>query len=185
MGTATGPFPGTFSESGTVTPTAPGIGTLDASFTVMDSTGAVIVSGHKTATGTATGSDCKFSPEFIGTGMYTTTIPADSGTTMVDLGIASPPTFNGAFSETFVSALTNLGNLIAGFGLPAGTANSLLAKVNAAQASLAAGNTTAACNELGALINEASAQSGKKLPSAEAAAIIAAAEAIRTALGCP
>jgi hypothetical protein len=83
------------------------------------------------------------------------------------------------------AALTNLGNLIAGFGLPAGTANSLLAKVNAAQASLAAGNTTDACNDLGALINEASAQSGKKLTVAEAAAIIAAATAIRTALGCP
>jgi hypothetical protein len=80
------------------------------------------------------------------------------------------------------AALTDLGNLIAGFGLPAGTANSLLAKVRAAEASLAAGKTTAACNELGALINEASALSGKKL---EAAAIIAAAEAIRTALGCP
>ncbi len=92
------------------------------------------------------------------------------------------------FAYTFTlptAALTSLGNLIAGFGLPAGTANSLLAKVNAAQASLAAGNTTDACNELAALINEASAQSGKKLTVAEAAAIIAAATAIRTALGCP
>jgi hypothetical protein len=91
-------------------------------------------------------------------------------------------TFN---TPSIADALTDLGNLIDGFGLPHGTANSLIAKVNAAQASLAAGNTADTCDQLQALINDASAQSGKKLTVDQAKAIIAAAEAIRAALGCP
>jgi hypothetical protein len=111
------------------------------------------------------------------------------------------PTTAGAFDTTFngdtdafvtklspvvspEQQLTDLGNLIDSFTtIPAGTATSLEAKVQAAQNSLANGNTTAACNQLEALINEAQAQSGKKLKEAEANAIIAA--AIRTTLGCP
>jgi hypothetical protein len=80
--------------------------------------------------------------------------------------------------------LANLANTISGFSLPHGTANSLLAKVDAATASLAAGDTTAACNELNALINEAQAQSGKKLTADQAKAITDLAQALLTALGC-
>jgi len=61
----------------------------------------------------------------------------------------------------------------------------LLAKLQAAQTSLANGDTTAACNELEALINEAQAQSGKKLTVAQAMEIITDAKAIRTSIGCP
>ena len=103
-------------------------------------------------------------------------------------------TYNGDVGDAFVTKLvlaspeqqnTDLGNLISGLGLPSGTANSLLSKVHAVQTSLANGDTTAACNELQALINEAQAQSGKKLTGAQAMEIISAAQAIRTALGCP
>jgi len=103
---------------------------------------------------------------------------------------ALQPAFGGGAFDAFVAKiaaspaeqLADLETLVSSFGLPAGTANSLLAKVRAAAAALARGNTTAACNQLGALINEANAQSGKH-PS-EAAAIIKAAQAIQTALDC-
>ncbi len=81
--------------------------------------------------------------------------------------------------------LSDLAGAISSFNLAGGTANSLLAKVNAAANSLARGNTTAACNELNALINEVNAQSGKKLKQDQAKAILDAAQAIRSALGCP
>ena len=101
--------------------------------------------------------------------------------------------FGGGFEDAFVvkigsspaEQLTDVGTLIQGFGLPHGMANSLLAKVGAAQASLAVGDTTGACDALQALINEAQAQSGQHLTAAQATAIIVAAQAIRTALGCP
>ncbi len=70
-------------------------------------------------------------------------------------------------------------------GLPPGTENGLVAKARAAADALARGNTTAACNELRALINATSAQSGHQLTVAEAGVIAAAAQALRTALGCP
>ena len=69
-------------------------------------------------------------------------------------------------------------------GLPNGTESSLLAKLQAASASLAAGGTTAACGSLGAFVAEAQAQSGKKIPAADAAALVEAAEALEQALGC-
>jgi hypothetical protein len=108
---------------------------------------------------------------------------------------AFQPTFSGrAFvvkitecgrpASTPAEQIADLETLIRGFGLPHDIENSLLAKLRAAEASLAHGNTTAACNELQALISEARAQSGKQLTPAQATAIITAAQAIRTALGC-
>lgn len=80
--------------------------------------------------------------------------------------------------------LGDLEDLIEGLGLPAGIANSLLAKVEAALRALARGNTNAACNQLQALINEADAMSGNELTPDEANQIIEAAQDIRAALGC-
>jgi hypothetical protein len=60
-------------------------------------------------------------------------------------------------------------------GLPHGTENSLLAKLNAALASVNRGDSESARGQLGAFINEVSAQSGKKIPAQQAAALIAAA----------
>lgn len=81
--------------------------------------------------------------------------------------------------------LRSLGALISGVGAPPGTTRSLLAKLGAVQSSVARGNTTSACNQLSALIHEVQAQSGKKLTVDEADAIIAAAEQLSSALGCP
>jgi hypothetical protein len=75
--------------------------------------------------------------------------------------------------------------LIGSFALPRGIENSLLAKLSAAEASLARGDTTAACNQLQSLINEARAQSGKKqLTASQVTKITGSAEAIMSELGC-
>lgn len=68
-------------------------------------------------------------------------------------------------------------------GLPPG--NSLAAKVEAAQKSLANGNTSALCGQLDALINELTAQSGKHLTEAQASALITAVQQIKALIPCP
>lgn len=81
--------------------------------------------------------------------------------------------------------ISDLQSQVSGMGLPAGTANSLDGKLNAALAAANAGNVTAACNNLRAFINEVNAQAGKKLTAAQAAQLVAQANAIRASLGCP
>lgn len=84
--------------------------------------------------------------------------------------------------------LVNLASLVQGFNLKQGIANSFDAKLqNALKAVEAAnaGDRANACNLMTAFINETLAQSGKALTTAQAAELVAAAEAIRTAMGCP
>jgi FIMAH domain/Thrombospondin type 3 repeat len=66
-----------------------------------------------------------------------------------------------------------------------GTENSLLVKIQGAARDLSNGQTTSACGKLGAFVDEVQAQSDKKIPAAGAADLIAAAQAVRTGLGCP
>ena len=76
--------------------------------------------------------------------------------------------------------LLNLIDLVGTVSSPFGTTNSLDAKLqNAMKGSMSA------CNSLGAFINEAQAQSGKKLPVEQANMLIESANRIRAALGCP
>ena len=65
-----------------------------------------------------------------------------------------------------------------------GSGNSLSTKLQAVLDSLARGNTSTACLQLGAFIREVSAQSGKKLTTEEADSLIAAATQIQAVLGC-
>ncbi len=69
--------------------------------------------------------------------------------------------------------------------LPEGSKSSLTAKVEAAQASADRGNLLAACNMLDAFKREVSAQRGRRIPADEADALLAAADNIKAALGCP
>jgi len=69
-------------------------------------------------------------------------------------------------------------------GLPHGIERSLLAKLDAAERAVDAGNRKAGCGILNAYINEAEAQSGHKLDAAAAAGLIGDASAIRKSLGC-
>ncbi|HEY6778658.1 MAG TPA: FG-GAP-like repeat-containing protein, partial [Thermoleophilaceae bacterium] len=105
----------------------------------------------------------------------------------LDLAVAN-------FGSDDVSVLLNqtarpatLGGLIEAveaLGLPRVPERSLLAKLERAQRSLARGNTAGACRRLAAFANQVAAQSGKKIPPAEAEALIADALALRESLGC-
>jgi Tol biopolymer transport system component len=81
--------------------------------------------------------------------------------------------------------LVALAALIEGFNLPPGTEIGFTAKIRAAIAALDHGQITAACRNLGALVNQARAQAGKTLTEAQAAQLIADDRQIRAALGCP
>ena len=113
-----------------------------------------------------------------------------------DDGQATPPaglngvvaiSAGGIHSLALVSAfdLDDLIALVNGLNIHHGIKNSLLAKLNAADAALAAGDTATACTKLGDFINECEAQSGKKLSVEQADELIARANEIRTSLGCP
>jgi len=76
-------------------------------------------------------------------------------------------------------------SLVNGLNINQGIQSSLLAKLNAAAAALAADNTATACTKLQDFINECNAQSGKKLSVEQADELIARANEIRASLGCP
>jgi hypothetical protein len=82
------------------------------------------------------------------------------------------------------SDIDDLQAILLGYNLHQGTSNSLMAKLNAAEASLAAGNVTAACNQLGAFISEVNAQTPRRITVAQAAVLLAHAQSIRASIGC-
>jgi hypothetical protein len=86
-----------------------------------------------------------------------------------------PPQQKLADIETTVSAL----------GLDKGSANSLLVKIQGVSKDILTGRGDAACGKLAAFINEVQAQSGKKIAPDKAADLIAAANEIKSGLGCP
>jgi len=74
--------------------------------------------------------------------------------------------------------------LVQGLDLQSGTANSLIVKLQGAANALERGNLEAACSNLGALLNEVNAQTGKWLTAAQAGLLIAEATRLRAVLGC-
>jgi hypothetical protein len=113
-----------------------------------------------------------------------------------DFGQTTPPaslsgvvaiSAGGGHSLALVSAfdLDDLIALVNGLNIHQGIQTSLLAKLNAAAAALAADNTATACTKLQDFINECNAQSGKKLSVEQANELIARANEIRASLGCP
>jgi hypothetical protein len=86
--------------------------------------------------------------------------------------------------RTTEQGIAELIQIVLGFGLPKGIAKSFVTKLEHARDALLAGRPGDACADLEAFINQAQAQSGKTLTEAQAAQIIAAAQAIRAALGC-
>ena len=83
---------------------------------------------------------------------------------------------------TPAQATQNVVKLVKSMNLPHGLTNSLDAKLRAAINSLNRGNPTPAKNQLNAFINEVKAQTGKKITSAQATQLIAAASDIIKAL---
>jgi len=101
-------------------------------------------------------------------------------------GNASIGSFTVTVNAPSASAQTsNLIALVRSLNLAGGTSTSLSGKLQNAISSFASGNTTSACNQVNAFINEARAQSGKKLTASEASQLIADANQILTAQGCP
>jgi hypothetical protein len=76
--------------------------------------------------------------------------------------------------------LSELGNAVKGVG----PGRSLAAKVDAIAGYLAANDTAHACGTLNALINEITAQTGKKLSTSAAAPLISQVNGIKDALDC-
>jgi hypothetical protein len=81
--------------------------------------------------------------------------------------------------------LADLDAAVRALGLEKGIANSLLVKIQGASRDLSTGQTASACGKLDAFVSEVQAQSGNKIPAAAAADLIAAAQRIKTGLGCP
>lgn len=85
---------------------------------------------------------------------------------------------NGSTSFRVVVTFSGLCNLTTRFSSKAGIATSLCAKLNAASAAAARGETATAENILGAYRNEVSAQTGKAFTGAEAATLIRLSQAL-------
>ena len=113
-----------------------------------------------------------FTPAVSATYMFILVVndgASDSAPASVTVAVTVPPV-----SGDIQSLIAQVQSL----GLPRGTENSLLAKLNAAQASVNRGNTGSAKGQLGAFINEVSAQRGKKIAASAADALIANAQQI-------
>jgi photosystem II stability/assembly factor-like uncharacterized protein len=79
-------------------------------------------------------------------------------------------------------ATTNLTAALSALSLPTNIVGELKASLDAAAAAFARGNQTAGANQLAAFQNKVQAQAGKKIDQATAAALIAAAQQIITAV---
>lgn len=123
------------------------------------------------------------SPEIVCSSASASTFPI--GTTVVSCTATDDGglTDSGTFSVTVVGADAQLDDLLLAVD-GVGPGRSLAAKVRNAQAALARGDTGAACNVLGAFVNEVQAQSGNSLTTDEAAELVADATRIRAVLGC-
>jgi len=85
---------------------------------------------------------------------------------------------NGSASFTVQVTPASLGNLVTQFVGNPGIASALVSKLSAAQAAAARGDVNALYGQLGAFINQVSAQSGKSLSAAQAAILIQMATAL-------
>jgi hypothetical protein len=92
---------------------------------------------------------------------------------------SAPATFN----ITVQGGSAQLGDLLADVQ-GVGPGKSLAAKVEAAQAALAAGDTVGACAALDSFLAEVRAQSGKKITVPQAQALAADANRIKAVIGC-
>jgi hypothetical protein len=73
---------------------------------------------------------------------------------------------------------------VSGLGLAQGTANSLVAKLNAAVDAFTASDLATACTNIRNFNNQVEAQSGKKLTLTQADTLFAAAAQMMAILGC-
>lgn len=87
---------------------------------------------------------------------------------------------NGAFA----SAISTLASTVSGMGLEKGITTALSAKLQGAREALNRNQKNSACTALQDFLNQAGAQSGKKISTAQAAQLTASATSIRAQAGC-
>jgi hypothetical protein len=100
---------------------------------------------------------------------------------------ASGNVATGSFDVAVKGAASQVADLqlaVASLNLQDGTETSVQAKLAAAQNALASGNLSSACGSFNALINQVSAQSGKKIPVSDAQALITTVRRMQAAAGC-
>ena len=109
-------------------------------------------------------------------GCGTTTVTAETPGTTLPCSATNGAGLSSSASVQVTAA--GLGNLVMQFVTKAGVANSMISKLNAAGAAEARGNAQAKAGAIGAFINELQAQAGKSLTAAQAATLIALAQAL-------
>lgn len=87
--------------------------------------------------------------------------------------------------ESTAGLLRALAEVIGEDSLPRGIQRALLARLTAAEFSLARGKQTASCKQLDAFIRQVHALDGRRIPSESAAEYLDFANGIRAHLGCP
>lgn len=92
--------------------------------------------------------------------------------------------FSFQLSDSTTDQLNDLIALVQSFNLPAGTANSLITKLQDARNALSSSDTATACASLTAFINASQAQLGKKLTADQVRQLIDSAAEIKSDLGC-
>src|SRR6266568_7605673 len=148
----------------------------------------VTVSADVSCTADASIDDGSFSPNAGGT---ISLVKSPSGPyPLGDTSVTLTVTDNHGLSNNCVATVTVVDTtpcliaLVQSLGLPSGTANSLIVKLQAAAGALDRGNIQAACGSLGAFLNEVNAQTGKHLTTAQADLLSVEATRIRAVLGC-
>jgi hypothetical protein len=146
-------------------------------------------SGSGTPTGSVTFSDGSTTLGTValsgGTASLTTSALAP-GTHTITAAYAGNGTYrpSSASLQQVVKGVTALLTDLAQEVADIGPGNSLAAKVQSIQASVAAGQNAQACSKLGALLNEISAQSGKSLTVAQAQHLTDEINVIRSLIPC-
>lgn len=204
-GTATGPYPGTFTEAGTVSlgpQPLPGIAvpilTFQASFAITSGTDRItgmksLFTGPQNLAPNRAFCVPGFIRSFGAAAAYDAQIVTASGI-FSDHGLAGAALNEGSlypvpnFVEFFVSSLpaptpvpvtfAGLCDLTKQFVSKPGVAHSLCVKLDAAQDATVRGNARAEAGALGAFIHEVSAQSGKSIMPADAALLISLARTL-------
>lgn len=155
--------------------------TAGAGGSISGTTSQTVSSGGSTDPVTAVPAAGYYFVDWTGTGGFVTT----AANPLTVFNVTANQAITANFAPTPATQVSNLASVIDVLDLPVGTTDSLGAKLDSAIAGLEAGNTKAACNALGAFINETKAQSGKKISTAEANQMIDAALGIKASAGCP
>jgi hypothetical protein len=189
-GTATGPYPGTYTESGSLTITGGTVTAFSATFTITSSAGSVTGSKILDVGNRATCivGDVELDSTRVS---YTATIKGayrDTGTGSVSMsaGMSQPDVLNEAFSISngVVPTAGPLAQQLVNDSTGVGPGKALLDKASAIQTAVNANQTATACADITDYLGLVKAQTGKKLSTSTAMTLTNDADNLSAALGC-